>query len=131
MKAETVATQVIDKLLGQTDFTPPVLLWVALYTTAPTPVGGGIEVSINAYARVQVANDAVNWPAAVSGTKANAQTIQFPTPVGPWGTIVAFGLHTDAILDALYMWGTLDPAEAIGLGTDPRFTPGDLAVEET
>jgi len=131
MKAEAVATQVIDKLLGQTDFTPPIELWVALYTTSPLPSGGGTEVAGNGYARVQVPNDLATWPAAVAGVKSNAITIQFPAPTGTWGTIVGFGLHTHSTNDALHLFGDFEEPILIGSTDDPKFTPGDLTVEET
>lgn len=130
-KAEAVATQVIDKLLGLTDFTPPTNLWVALYTINPLAGGGGVEVAGNGYARVAITNDVAMWPAAVAGTKSNAQTIQFPIPTGTWGTIVGFGLHTDVALDALFLFGELDAPIVIDDTSDPKFTPGDLSVEET
>lgn len=132
MKAVAVASQVIDKLLGRTDFTPPTTLYVALYTTAPTKFGGGVEVSAaNGYARKSVPNTVTDWPAAVEGVKSNATLIQFAAPTGPWGTVVAFGLHTALTGDHLYIAGVLDAPIAIDVGSDPKFVPGDLSVVET
>lgn len=131
-KAAATATQTIDKLLGNTDFVVPSTLWVALYTVAPTEDGGGTEVVVaDGYGRVQIDNDIITWTAAVSGTKSNAIDIDFGTPGGPWGAVVAFGLHTHATDDALYMYGVLEAIEVIGVGSVPRFGIGELTVEET
>jgi hypothetical protein len=132
-KGRAWETRVIDKLLGQkADFAVPDELWVALYVTAPTSAGGGAEVSTvnTGYRRVRVPNDATMWPPAIEGTKANALPIAFAHAVGPWGAVVAFGLHLHETQDTLYLWGPLNEPIFLDMGDDPSFDPLDLSVEE-
>lgn len=131
MKATSVRTQVLDKLLGQTDFTPAATLYVALYTVAPTEDGGGTEVSGGSYARVAVTNDVTNFPGAVDGAKSNGVAITFPTATALWGDVVAFGLHSHITNDALVLWGVLDDPENVDDTNTAVFDVGTLQFEET
>lgn len=65
--------------------------YLALYTTLPDNEGaGGVEVSGNGYARVQLSDIA----AAASGNKTNGADIEFPVSTGAWGTIVGYGVYS-------------------------------------
>ena len=82
----------LDWILGAFSYTVPTTLYLALYTTAPTSAGGGVEVSGGSYARVAITNNSTNWPASSGGgpgTKANGAAFTFPTASAAWGTIVA------------------------------------------
>jgi len=133
MKANATRSAVLDKLLGRTDFTPPVTLYVALYTVAPTEDGGGTEVSGGSYARVAVTNNVTNFPGAVDGAKSNGTAIVFPAATALWGDIVAFGLHSHITNDALVFWGVLDdPVNVSDADVAPAsFDVGTLQFEET
>jgi hypothetical protein len=131
MKATPTRNAVLDRLLGLQPWTPPSTYYVALYTDAPTEAGGGTEVTGAGYARVAVANDLVNFPAADNGEKANATLIGFPAPTDLWGEVVAFGFHSAASGDVLVLWGVLDSPLLVDSGDiAPTFDAGTIQFEE-
>lgn len=82
------ANKVLDCEYGGVALTPPATVYYALMTTAPTPSGGGAEVSGGSYARVAFTNNLTNYPSASSGTKKNATAITFAAPTADWGICV-------------------------------------------
>jgi hypothetical protein len=61
----------------------PATIYAALTTSAPTFTGGGTIVEptnaqYNGYARVAIANNHTNWPAAANGSISNGIQIIFP-----------------------------------------------------
>jgi len=85
-----------DWLFRGVAFTKPTSLSFALFTTAPTAAGGGIEVSGGAYSRASVIPADTAFDATVSGDghTQNTNAILFPAPVGAsWGTVVAAGVY--------------------------------------
>ena len=108
-------------------FTKPTVLAVALYTAAPGETGGGTEVTVGSYGRVQRDPLDANWTAAsaTNGLTDNAAALTFPAPTANWGSVTHL-----AILDAtsggnFMVYGALttpktvnngDPAPAFGIG---------------
>lgn len=132
MKGTAARSQVLDKLLGRVDFSPPATYYVALFTASPNETGGGTEVTGGAYARVAVPNNPTSFPAAVSGTKANGTLITFPVPTDLWGDIVAFAFMTAATGGTLVLWGVLDLPLTVQSGDlAPAFDVGSLQFEES
>lgn len=129
-KSDALENALLDLVLGGGSYTPPANVWVALYTEAPTDAGGGLEVSGPGYDRVQVANDATQWPAAASGLKSNGEWIDFPPATGVWGTVVAFAIHEHATNDDILYWGLVVPNRLIADGAEPSFAPGTLVISE-
>jgi hypothetical protein len=126
----------LDWILGAFSFSVPSTLYLALFTTAPTSAGGGVEVSTTstAYARVAITNNSTNWPAASGGgpgTKANGAAFTFPTATAAWGTIVAWGLFDAASAGNGIYFGTLNTSRAVNLGDTPSFAIGALTITET
>lgn len=79
----------------------PATWYCGLSTTPPSDDGTGFTEPVGgAYARVAVANNATNFPAAqtVSGetTKTNGTKITFPNPTGNWGAVAHYGWFTAA-----------------------------------
>jgi hypothetical protein len=120
--------KVQDLILGAVAFTAPAT-HVALFTVAPTDSGGGTEVTGGSYARVNVTNNATNWPAATGATaaKSNGTAITFPTASASWGTVVAFGIFDAGTGGNLLWWGDLTTSKAVGSGDTPSFAIGALA----
>ncbi len=118
-----------DLVLGGVAFSAP-QTHVALFTVAPSDTGGGTEVTGGAYARVNVTNNATNWPAATGATaaKSNGTVITFPTASAPWGTVVAFGILDAASAGNLLWWGTLTTNKVVGDGDTPSFAVGALST---
>lgn len=117
----------LDALLGA-GFTKPATVYVALYTVAPTSIGGGTEVATGSYARVSMTNNTTNWPNAVSGSKGNGTVINFPTASANWGTIIAFALHDSPTADSIIAWGVLSAGESVLTGDSATFNIGALVI---
>lgn len=129
-KSDYLENKLLDHVLGNVAYSAPATVHVALYTTAPTDAGGGVEVSGGSYVRKAVTNNLTNWPEAAGGAKANGTEIAFPVATADWGKVVAF-----AILDAesagnfLY-WGDLAAEKTVKDGDTAKFAVGDLEITE-
>ena len=88
--------KLLDHALGNTAYTAPSTVYLALYTVAPTSAGGGTEVTGGSYARIAVTNNTTNFPDA-SGTSTKTKGLHVqqdfsPLPSAIWGTVVAMTL---------------------------------------
>jgi hypothetical protein len=120
---------ILNHIMKNGAMSQPTHLYLALFTTAPTDAGGGVEVpNTNAYVRQIV--DA--W--TVSGTNPtqaiNTNLITFPaaTPAG-WGTILAWGLF-DALASGagnLFWWGD-GLNQAIGINGVAEFLASAIVL---
>jgi hypothetical protein len=71
---------VINRFLRNQAFTPPPIVYLALFSTATTDAGGGTEAVGGSYAR-----KAITLSAASLGVSANTAEITFPNmPAGTW-----------------------------------------------
>lgn len=125
--------KLIDQLFRGQAYTFPATLYVALFTAAPSDVGGGTEVTGGSYARVGVASSLANWAGtqgagttvASSGTggqTSNNAVITFPTPTAGWGTITHFGIFDATSSGNLLLYGAVTTQKTIGSG-DPTDFP--------
>lgn len=125
---------ILDTLLGAVAYTPRVTLYAALFTTAPTYAGGGVEASGTNYARVAITNNLTNFPAATSGgpaLKANGTAVTFPTAGASWGTAAAVALMSASSGGALVAWAPLTTPRAIANTDTPSFAIGSLSFSLT
>ncbi len=111
-KSDYLENKVLDHVLGGGDYARPASVFLALYTVAPTDAGGGTEVTGGDYARLEVANNDTNFPAAVAGVKTNGTQIVFAQATASWGTVIAVGVY-DAIAGNLLYWADLDTPKAV------------------
>jgi hypothetical protein len=92
-------------------------LYVALFTTAPTDSGGGVEVAGNGYTRMQAVWNSPTSNGINSGSYTDPTVnITFPVASASWGTIVAVGLFDAATAGNLWIYGNLAAAKTIGSG---------------
>lgn len=124
--ATATANAVLDRIFSAAAYTPAVTYYVALYSVAPTDAGGGTELAGGAYARVEVTNNAANFPAAAARAKSNGTAITFPQATAAWTTAVAFGLHSAAVADTLVAWGHLTVPVTVAVDEIKTFAVGDL-----
>jgi len=117
-----------DKLLKHTftntAYTSPTALYVALYTSAPTDVGGGTELSGSGYARTAVTF-------TVSGTTTlctNSANVEFPAATGSWGTVVAIAIYDALTAGNFLAWSDLAVSKTIATGDIFRIPAGDLDI---
>ncbi len=109
-------------------YTPPATLYAALFTTAPTAAGGGVEVTGPGYARVAVASTVASWPHVTPGVrKENAYELVFPTATGSWGTVVAGGFYDAPTGGNLIYFADLDVANPYDNTDIARWLPGDVS----
>lgn len=133
--------KIIDALFrGQTLPTPPTLYFAA-FTTAPTDVGGGVEVSGGGYERVAVAATLANFSGTqgagtttasngTSGTTYSNVDIQFPSPTAGWGTVVAMAVFDAPIGGNMLLYGPISPAKTVNAGDlPPKFSAGQWAFQ--
>lgn len=125
-KSDYLENKVLDHALGTTSFTMPSDVYVGLYTVAPTDAGGGTEVSGNAYAR-----ELVYFASAASGATSNNAEVEFSTPTGSWGTVVAFGIFDNISGGNLLYWGDLTQNKTIDTGDVVKFLVGDIDITES
>lgn len=131
-KSDYLENELLDHVLGGTDYPRPATVYISAYTVAPTDAGGGTEVSTSgtAYARVAVTNNATNWPAATGGLKSNGTTISFPVATASWGTVVAAAIHDAVTAGNLLYWGTLTANKTIDTNDQLVFAAGDIDITE-
>jgi hypothetical protein len=129
-KSDYLENKLLDHVLGNTAYTAPTTVYIALYTVAPTDSGGGTEVSGGSYARVAITNNTTNFPAASGGSKSNGTDITFPTATADWGTVVAFGIFDLSTGGNLLYWATLTTSKSILNGDTAKFTAGNITITE-
>lgn len=126
--------RVLDLAFGAVAWTAVGTHYLALFTAAPSDTGGGTEVTGGSYARVAVANNTTNWPAATGGSpasKSNGVAITFPAPTANWGIATHFGVFDAASGGNLIRWAALSTPKTINIGDPaPSFPIGALAFTE-
>ena len=110
---------------------PPGTWYIALFTVMPNDDGtGGTEAAFGGYARQAVANDLTEWPAAVSGTKSNANPVDYGVASTGPTSVVGFGFYDDPTAGDL--WATADLTGApvsIPDGGDASFATGAIVID--
>lgn len=129
-KSDYLENELLDHVLGGGDYSRPATVYIALYTTAPTDAGGGVEVSGGSYARKSVTNNDTEWPAAAGGLKSNANVIEFVEATGDWGTIVACAIFDAVTSGNMLYWGNLSAPKVISSGSTARFLADELDITE-
>ena len=129
-KSDYLELEILDHVLGNAAYTAPATVYIALYTVAPSDVGGGTEVSGGSYARVAVTNNATNFPAASGGAKSNGTVITFPTATADWGTVVAMAILDAAAAGNFLYWADLTANKTVSNGDTASFAVGELDVTE-
>jgi len=85
--------KILDDLVGNTPYTPPATIYVALATNATTPdveAGTFTECTGSAYVRQGITG--TDWATAASGAVSTSTNIEFPTAQGDWGVITHVAL---------------------------------------
>ena len=123
-------TEFYEQFWRGTAPTFPGTLFFGLSTTTPTKDGGNIsEPSGNGYARVSYALNATNFSVGTNGAGSNLVTIQFPAPTGPWLTPTHWIGMSALTGGVFHCFGTITNPQSFDVGSDPRFEPGDFAID--
>ncbi|SRR6266568_1847350 len=92
-KSAYLEAKLLDFVLGDTSYTPPGTVHIALSTSPfdPTATGSAMdEVSGGSYARIAVTNNTTNFPNATGSNpavKSPGLDIDFGTASADWGTV--------------------------------------------
>ena len=128
--SDYLENEILDHILSGATYTPPAKVYLALYTATPSDAGGGTEVTGGDYARLEITNNATNWPAASSGSKSNGVAFTFPTATADWGTVTHFGIHDDPTGGNLLYWAQLSASKAIDSGDTAQFAVGAITATQ-
>lgn len=132
-KSSYLKNAIINEILGDTAFTVPTTLYVALSTGmwAASTTGSSIsEPSGGGYARVSITNDSTMWPVTTIGSKSNAVAITFPLASANWGTVQSFYLVDASSGGNILYGGDLYTPRAVLSGDTPKFNIGQMTVTE-
>jgi len=125
-KSNYLEDALLNHVLRNVTFTSPASVYLALYTVAPTDVGGGTEVTGGSYVR-----QLITFGAPVSGVVSNSGSITFPTATADWGTIVAVGIFDASVAGNLLYYGNLTASKTILTSDQISFPNAALTVAET
>lgn len=113
-KSSFLEAAILDHTLGDTPYTAPANVWIALSTAPfdPNATGAALdEVTGGSYARVELTNDVTSFPDAAGSDPAAKQIgvdVNFPTATADWGTILS-----GYIVDAATVGNVLYGADAV------------------
>lgn len=131
--SDYLEAKLLDHVLGNTPYTAPSTVYIALYTVAPTDAGGGTEVTGGSYARCAIVNNTTNWPNATGtspSTKTNGTSFTFNTATAPWGTVVAFAILDSSSSGNFLYWSTLTSSAFVDNGDTCSFINGTIVVTQ-
>lgn len=123
--SDYLENKLLDHTLSATAFTSPTSIITALYTAAPSDTGGGTEVTGGAYARVTLAANTTNYPAASGGTKSNGVDVNFGTATADWGTVTHVAEFDQSGINLLF-WGALTSSRLVKIGDSFKFAATKL-----
>lgn len=120
-----------DATLGGSTWTKPANVHVALHDSVPGDTAAN-EWAGNGYARVQVTNNATQWPNLSSGQKKNANDISFPALSGASKNAVGWSIWDASSAGNAMFWGMFwsNVVPFTGLSaTDVITAPGHTFVD--
>lgn len=103
--------------------TRPTQWFLALYTTAPSDAGGGIEVSGSGYSRQAITFAAASTP---GGTTSNTNIPSFTAAGGSFGTVTHLGIFTASTAGNLLWHGSMTASKTVGDGDTLEFSTGNV-----
>lgn len=124
-KTDYLEDNLINHVLRGIAFPNPPAIYVALFTTAPTESGGGVEVSGGSYAR-----QSTTFVAPTTGTTSNATPVVYPTATADWGTVTSFALMDAVTGGNMLYFANLNASRNILTGDVLSFPTGQLQVVE-
>lgn len=126
-KTDFAENKALDHMTGKAAWAA-MTAYVALFTAAPSDLGGGTEVTGGAYARKATA--AADWNAASAGSTSNANALAFPAATAAWGTVTHFAIFDAATAGNMVRWAALTTPKTIGTGDTASFPAGSLTLTE-
>lgn len=118
---DALETSLLNAILRGTNYTSSPTLWLALFTTPTTDLGGGNEVSGSGYARQQI-----SFGAPVNGICLNTNMLSYTNMPGV--TITHTAIMTAQTGGTMLLHGALQNQRALTAADTVTFVPGALAV---
>lgn len=125
-KSDYLRNAIINHNLRGVSFTSPTARYIALFTTAPTSAGGGVEVTGLGYDRKAVSFVAPITPGATS----NVSPINY-VPTGDWGLVLAVAIFDAPTGGNMLYLGPLATPKEIYAGDNFMYPAGYFTVAET
>lgn len=122
--SDYLENKILDHVFRNTVYTPPAIVYLALYTAAPTDAGGGTQVSTGGYAR-----QPITFGAASGGAIANTSAVAFTASGGNFGTITHVGIFDALTSGNLLAWKAITSV-VINDGDTLNFPIGDIDVTQ-
>lgn len=124
--SDYLENKILDHILGKVTYTAPDNVYIGLAAEVNDDGSISGEPTEASYARVTVANNAINFPAASNGSKSNGTDIVFGEATGDWGTVnYAFIADADTGGNVL-LYGGLTTPKTINSGDIVKFLTGNL-----
>ena len=105
-------------------------VYLALYTTAPSDSGGGVEITgVGNYTRKTLTGAFNSMTGVTDGITENTAEIAFPQATGAnWGLITAIGIFDAATTGNLLYHGSLDVDKQVDINDTFKIAIGDLTI---
>lgn len=125
-----LSAALLNATLRNTAFSSPATVYLALYTSDPTPADTGTEVTGGGYKRMPITFAA---PALENGkqTAKNAADVEFPIATADWGLVTHIGLRTAATGGNLLWSAPVPNPRTIQNGDKPKFLKDGTLVRFT
>ncbi|MET3846880.1 hypothetical protein [Paenibacillus sp. OAE614] len=116
-----LSEQILNAVLCKKPFTPPDIVYLALYTSDPTAADTGQEVTGGGYARQPIPFALAELESGKTTSK-NAADVEFPTVTADWGLVTHVALRTAATGGNLLWSKPLgENARTVQVGDKPKF----------
>lgn len=129
-KSDYLENKLLDHALGQTSFTMPTNVYLALCTTAPTDASTGstiVEANYTGYARKDIKS---SLAAASSGETDSNADIVFADCTAGSSDIVGFAICDASTGGNVLYWGTMTSKTIDTSNTPATVKSGDLQITE-
>lgn len=125
-----LSAALLNATLRNTAFSSPATVYLALYTSDPTPADTGTEVTGGGYKRMPITFAA---PALENGkqTAKNSADVEFPIATADWGLVTHIGLRTAATGGNLLWSAPVPNPRTIQNGDKPKFLKDGTLVRFT
>lgn len=135
--SDYMENKLIDHVFRGQAYTAPLVIYVALFTSACTDAATGTEVSGGSYVRPGITGSLANWAgtqaaASVlastgsSGTTSNNAAVTFTTPSAGWGLVTHIGLMDALTAGNLLVCTALTTSKTINSGDTVSFPAASL-----
>lgn len=122
-----LANKVIDHMLRNQAYTPPAVVYVALFTAADGLEANAPTAEVSA-SGTGYARKAVTLAAAANGVTTNSADVLFDAASANWGTITHAAIMDAATAGNVLMWVELSAAKTIEATDVFVITAGNLDI---